>query len=345
MRLIHIWRSAFIRVNVSFKCNVRNQPSFCDETPSYVWHDSFISVTWLFHMYRWNQLSFYAVTHLYITWLFYVRVMTHFTYTGQESSERVWCDSSIHGVNPSYKWHNWIYVSARNQLKLCDVIYSHMTWLIHAYWWGFSAVIFEIPACTHMYDTNMTHWICGCTRIVTHSYRRRIVANILEIFNCKSSMKYYSSICGTWLMRIYDIRMAWRIRMCDVTHSYILVKNRGKDPWDYLLLFILGMWFIHVWDMTHAYVCCTHGMTLRICDMTHSYTLAKNRGQDPWDSLLLFIHGMWFIHMWNMTHSCLWRTHGITHWNVWNDSFIYTGEESVERSLRFQHAYMRGHVL
>ena len=87
----------------------------CDMTHSYVWHDSFVCVTWLIytcgvtHSYVWHN-SFTRVT-----WLIHVCNMTH---------SHVW-----HG---SFICMTWL-------IHLCDMTHSrvwhdsftHVTWLIH----------------------------------------------------------------------------------------------------------------------------------------------------------------------------------------------------------------------
>ena len=61
----------------------------CDMTPSYVWHDSFICVTWFIHM--------CDKTHSYVTWLIHMCDTTH-----------------------SYVWHNsFIYVTWL--IRICDM--------------------------------------------------------------------------------------------------------------------------------------------------------------------------------------------------------------------------------
>jgi len=90
-----------------------------------------------------------------------------------------------------------------------------------------------------------------------------------------------------------------------MTHSYVRHDS-----------FIRETWLIHMWNMTHVYVCnwvspcillmCLHVWYTRetwlihMWDMTHSYVRHAS-----------FIGVTWLIHMWNMTYSY-----------VWHDSFI-----------------------
>jgi len=234
------------------------------------------------HIWKRNKLSLYVITHPYMMQHFHMCDVSHIR-RGTSSACVAWLNHIWRNTFMCVTCHTYTWGKSWACVALLSLIYDATLSFV----WRDS---FTCVRCS----IHITHWICGHTCVMTHSYRRRIVAKILEILYCKSSKECDSSMCGTRLIRIYDIRMAWRIRMCDMTHSYIPARSGSKDPWD---------------------------------------------------SVLWVIHGTWFIHMWDITHAYLWHTRGMTHSNVWNDSFIYTGEESVERSLRFQHAYMCGHVL
>ena len=81
--------------------------------------------------------------------------------------------------------------------------------------------------------------------------------------------------------------VTWRIRICDMTHSYVWHDS-----------FIRVTWFIHKCTMTHSYVC--HDsfiyVTCLICmrDMTRSYVWHDS-----------FIHVTWLIHTCKLCVVCV----------------------------------------
>ena len=84
-------------------------------THSYVWHDTFICVTWLIHMCDMTHSYVWHDTFICVTWLIHICDMTH---------SYVWHDSFI-----CVTWH----------IHMCDMTHSYVwhdaficvTWLIH----------------------------------------------------------------------------------------------------------------------------------------------------------------------------------------------------------------------
>jgi len=110
----------------------------CDMTNSYVWHDSFICVTWLTHMCDMPHSYACHDSLICVAWLFHLCAMTH-----------------------SYEWHNpCIYVTWL--IHTCAMILSHTCDMTHSYVCHDSLIcvawLFHVCAMTHLYE-----WI-------THSY-------------------------------------------------------------------------------------------------------------------------------------------------------------------------------
>jgi len=85
----------------------------CDMTPSYVWHDSFICVTWLIHMCDMTPSYVWQDALIYVTWLMHTCDMTQ---------SCMWHDSFIHVT-----WHS--HHSLSRSLFLYHT-WVHATWLI-----------------------------------------------------------------------------------------------------------------------------------------------------------------------------------------------------------------------
>jgi len=99
------------------------QDSFmCDVTRSYVWHDSFIYVTWLvhiFHMTRscvWHD-SLIRVTHSYVGHSFF--------HTCDRTHWYVWPDSLMCAFTHSYVCHD-SFVCVTCLIHLCDMTLSYV---------------------------------------------------------------------------------------------------------------------------------------------------------------------------------------------------------------------------
>jgi len=87
-------------------------------THSYVWHDSFIRVTWLIHTCDMTHSYVCETIHscechdsfMCVTWLIPICDMTHLY---------VWHDSSICERNDSFLWVPWL-------IHVCDMTHSHV---------------------------------------------------------------------------------------------------------------------------------------------------------------------------------------------------------------------------
>jgi len=161
----------------------------CDITPTYVWHDSYISVTWLIHRCD--------------TTCSYVCGMTHTC---------VWHDSCIH---VTYLLH------------MCDMTHTHVwhdsytcvTWLIHMYDMTFTYVWRDSYMCVtwliHMCDMNHTyvwHDFCICVTWLT-----------CVCDKTHSHIRHDSFIYVIWL--IYT----WDSNHTHVWHDSFIPKRKKKE--------------------------------------------------------------------------------------------------------------------
>ena len=73
------------------------QPSetICDTTYLYLWHDSFVCVTWLVHMCDMNHLYAWHNSFICVTWLIWKWDMTWLIHMGDMTHSYVWADSFI----------------------------------------------------------------------------------------------------------------------------------------------------------------------------------------------------------------------------------------------------------
>ena len=80
----YVWHDSFICVTWLIH--------MCDMTHSYVWHDSFICVTWLIHMYDMTHSYAWRDSFICVTWLIQMCDMT-LSYVWHNSFMCVWHDS------------------------------------------------------------------------------------------------------------------------------------------------------------------------------------------------------------------------------------------------------------
>jgi len=284
--LLYVWMSHSNVLRGISRASVMRLLHTCDMTHSYLLHDFFIctggiswaSMLWLIyispdsftcvswrisHIPAKNHQSVCDVTHPYMAWILcdvthpYMAWILHIN----DSEDSVqWslrfqhaliCMKSIWHIEYVAVHVSWLIHTGEESLQtfLRFLIVSHpwsiihpyvehdscvsmtyawhdafecVMWLIHIYWWEIVAKILEIIYCysslecdssmcgtwpMRMYVVHMA-WLFEFVIWLIHIHWRKIVAKILEILCCYSSMECDSSICGTWLIRVYDVRLA-----------------------------------------------------------------------------------------------------------------------------------------
>jgi len=154
-------------------------------THSYVWHDSFICVTWLIHMCDMTHSYVWHDAFICVTWLIHMRGMTH-SYVWHDSFICVTWLIHMCGMTHSYVWHDSF---------ICVTWLIHMCDMTHSYVWHDSFICVPNASC-QKYIAHVWHaWFVCVSRLIhmcdmTHSYAW-----------------HDSFICGTWLIYLYACRM------------------------------------------------------------------------------------------------------------------------------------------
>jgi len=195
----------------------------CDMTHSYVWHDSFICGTWLFHMWDMTHSYVWHDSFICVTWRIHMCDMTH---------SYVWQDSFA-CVTHSCAWHDTL---------ICVTWPIHMCDMTHSYVWhdSFIRATWLIRMC------DMTRSVC--TVLCRNRIKRKFGYMTVEHTNVLILLLLFLSIlisyhfiysdseqwtCGSWasqrlaglllLLYIYvniwpHTRMYEMIRYSDLTH-------------------------------------------------------------------------------------------------------------------------------
>jgi len=246
----------------------------CHTTHSYVWHDSFIFLTWLI-------LTCDMTPPCDMTRLFHL------------------CDMTFRVCNvPIHMWdmiHSYLQCD-----NMCDITlpfvwhYSSYVWRAHSYVWhdSFLCVTWLVHMCD-MTRSYVWHDSFLCVTYLVHmwdmTYSYVWQASSLRVTCLIESYVWHdSSIFATWLIhmcdglcQMYDMTLSdlwhesficvtWLIHVCDMTHSYVwhysYVQHDASS---------CATWLVHMWDMNHSYVwhdsfiCET--WLIHVCNMTRSY--------------------------------------------------------------------------
>jgi len=156
----------------------------CDMTHSYVWHDSFICVTWLIRMCVMTHSHVLHDSFICVTWLIDVRDMTRWC---------VWHDSCIRVT--------WL-VSHQRVSAPASAILMCVTRLIH------------MQAMTHF--PGKSHWLLLYSNIKkVWMIRTHFFVMASTILQSHVSMSHISMCSVTYCTGFYYIAV------CDITHWYV----------------------------------------------------------------------------------------------------------------------------
>jgi len=173
----------------------------CDMTHSYVWHDSFICVTWLIHTcnmtpsYVWHD-SFSASLGQSLTRPFHARL----TFSGPHAPAAAGvlydmnhsCMTWLVHMSTTNSCVTWLIHVWHDSLK-CDMTHSCVTWLIRV--WNDS-----------FYDSFMYNMTRSCVNRLTHVWHDSFMCVPWLIHMCNMTHSYVwhdSFTCVTWLVHMW----------------------------------------------------------------------------------------------------------------------------------------------
>jgi len=162
----------------------------CDMTRSYVWHDTFICVTWLIYMCDMTHSYVWHDSFICVTWLVRMCDMTH---------SCVWHDSFICvtwliltcDMTRSYVWHDSF---------ICVTWLIYMCHMTHLYVWhdSFICVTWLIYMCDmiHIHMCDMFYMICW-------HMLKNLFTRVTSFDDC--CILWHACECATWTMYIRDM--------------------------------------------------------------------------------------------------------------------------------------------
>jgi len=315
----------------------------CDMTHQYVWHDSFICVTWLIQAIR-------PLLHWFICakWLMPMCDMAHsymwrdlfrkYDHYSTHSFVRCdWCTCVtwlIHMCDTTHSGNTTttaLFICAKSPILMCD--------MTHVYVW-------------HDSFLDVT-WLIQAIRPLQHSF---IYAKWL-ILMCDMTDSYVWHdlfIYMTWLilairpLRHSFICATWLIHTCDMTHSdsttttalIHLCKVTDSHVWHDSFIYVT--WLIHICAMTHSDYTTTTAL-IYLCKMTDSHVwhdsfICLTRLIQICDTWLIqtirplqhsFIGVTWLI-------LCVWHDsfRQYDHYSI--HSFVWYGVATISRLLKIK---------
>ena len=204
MTHLYVWHDSFVCVTWLIR--------MCDMTHSYVWHDSFICVTWLIRMCDMTHSYVWHDSFIRVTWLIRMCDMTH-----------------------SYVWHDW-FVYDMTQVPT----YYYSNYILERY--GHFSMIYGAQGLTLFMWVIYFPWlICICA--VTHSY----ICAMPHVYMCHDSFIHMTRPLFHDLRRT-RARSFHVSHICAVTHTCIC---HIFVPW----LIYLRDKAVFSWAVTHSCIC------------------------------------------------------------------------------------------
>ena len=314
----------------------------CDMTPSYVWHDSCICVTWRFVPYATCLLYTYDTTtsymwhdsSTYIPWVFLLCNMTSFPYMQRHYPALL--QSRVTHLNYSYLWHGFS-ICVINHSSVCIPWLLHMYDITHActcnhacltqratssplkhvYWWHDALICATRHVLVH--DTHpspkasmhVTHtptpdsFVCG--RVMTpphalHGSKPPHMPNWAGTTCCTLIATHCNTLQHT---TAHYNALKQIVTHCNTLPQIATHRNRLQQI-------------------------ATHGNALQHTATQWAGTTCRTRSHPLMTTRDLFIRMTWLIYTWIVTpqgrlvargHACLEQL--ITHSYLWHDSFMY----------------------
>jgi len=299
----YVWHDSFLRVTWLILT--------CDMTHSYVWHDSFVCVARLVTLQTLMQRNYmprrlFVTKCVCVTWLVRMCGMTR---------SCVWHDLSLRthvqrNCMPRrlfvIKW-----VCVASLVRMCGVTHSCEYMTCHSVDMHTSQLYAPSTRCVCV--TWLIHmWVnCMCInymrrRLDLYVWHDSFVCVVWLIHTCDMTDLAHTSMQCKGKPRYYSRRVFVYVYQLCHTHEWVVsyiwfppIHTYTYTNSSYIRdAFLCVTWLIHMWDMTHSYVCtsprwCT--WLIYMCDMTHSFVFCET----------------WVIRMCDITHSF-----------VWHDSFI-----------------------
>ena len=192
----------------------------CDVTPSCMWRDAFICVTWLIHMVCRDAYSAYSGTR-------------------PRWSRRDWDHTSHVWMCPRMTCDVCCSVLQCVAVR-CSVLQSYV-----------------VSSPSKLYDVTHDLFIC-VTWLIFSLLESRSQTVWRDSFICGTVWRH-TFICVTWLIHMWRdvfIRVTWLIHTCDVTHSYVcgdsfICVTHLIRMCDMTRLYVWHGWFIYVTRLIH----------------------------------------------------------------------------------------------
>jgi len=249
----------------------------CDLTHSYVWHDSFICVTWLIHMGH----------HSCRTWLIHT---WHDSFIWDTT--HVGHDSSIRDLSYSYVSHYLLQSTVAALERVMSSARSATQLQHHC-----NSVGLHVPLQSAVAAGAAEGRLCGMTRSCVwhdsfiHGGQDSCICDIAHSYMWHGSfVTWLIRLCGmahSYMWHGSFIYVTWLIHICDMAHSCM---------WHGSFMYVT--WLIHVCDMAHSH-CDTTLLVLRQDLLTYEKHFSLQcRDMTPSTVLCL-------VHMWE-PHGSLW---------------------------------------